>query len=92
MSVQVAGCAPIIRHKHDLRQKLHIPLSIEYRGKADSANVLCSCGYVDLIAVWFTGDKLANTRGFGTAKAWQDLVDGITKYLESIHPIPPIDE
>lgn len=78
----------MIRRKHDLRQKQHIPLSIEYRGKADSANVPCSCGYVDLVAVWYTGEDLAKVTGVRDPGAWWSLIKAIAMYLASIHPPP----
>lgn len=42
------------RRKHNGRCRTHMPVSIEYMGKADSAYVRCTCGYLDHVAVWYS--------------------------------------
>lgn len=75
-----------MRRKHDLRQKKHIPLEISYRGKPDSVNVRCSCGYVDLVATWYIGHEMAKASGVRTLGEWHYMIVAITRYLQSIHP------
>jgi hypothetical protein len=41
------------RRKHNRSRKVHYPELIEYRGKSDSADVHCSCGFIDIVAVWY---------------------------------------
>jgi hypothetical protein len=48
-------------NKHDRRFKRHAIHAIEFRGKADSAYVTCSCGYVECHASWWNHDDLALT-------------------------------
>jgi len=42
------------RRKHNKSWKDHKPVSISFCGKADQADVECSCGYTERVATWFT--------------------------------------
>lgn len=71
----------MIRRKHNRSAKLHVPLSIQYRGKPDSAEIECSCGYVDLVATWYTGAEMERTSGVRTEAEWDNLLRAVEHFL-----------
>lgn len=73
----------MIRRKHDLRKKTHVPFEIQYRGKPDSALVVCSCGYVDLVATWYTGRAMHQKTGVRTEHQWNSIMMAVELFLEA---------
>lgn len=45
-----------IKYKHDKRFRLHAVKAIDHRGKSDSADVVCTCGYIETHAAWWQWD------------------------------------
>lgn len=68
------------RRRHNGASKTHDVFSIEVRGRQDSARVVCSCGYSELVATWHTKTE---DGGFEDSEA---VVAAVEQFLRAAYP------